>query len=82
MTIFDCSGLRAARKQARLSQIEVANALGISVTTLSYYENGHKEISAKRLATMMNLYGTSPTELFINKPEGDLTNEIEQKTKC
>lgn len=76
MIIFDCSGLRAARKKTRMSQIEVANALGISVTTLSYYENGHKEISAKRLATLMNIYGASPTELFINKPEGDMTDEI------
>ncbi len=76
MTIFDYSGLRAARKKAHMNQIEAANALGISVTTLSYYENGHKEISAKRLATLMALYGASPAELFINKPEGDMTDEI------
>lgn len=69
MTIFDYSGLRAARKKTHLSQIEVANVLGISVTTLSYYENGHKAISASRLATLMDLYGASPTELFINKPK-------------
>ena len=77
MTIFDYSGLRAARKAARMSQIETANALGISVTTLSYYENGHKEISAKRLATLMDLYGSSPTELFINKTKGDMRHEIQ-----
>ena len=76
MIIFDCSGLRSARKKTRMSQIEVANALGISVTTLSYYENGHKEISAKRLATLMDLYGASPKELFITKTKGDMTDEI------
>ena len=67
---FDCSALRAARKKTRMSQIEVANLLGISVTTLSYYENGYKDISAARLAQLMNLYGAEPTEFFIEKSKG------------
>ena len=69
MIIFDHTGLRTARKEARMNQIKAANTLGVSVTTLSYYENGHKDVPAKILAILMNLYGYTPTELFINKPE-------------
>ena len=64
---FDCSALRAARKKAKMRQIEVANLLGISLSTLSFWENGYKEIPAQKLAQLMNLYGAGPKEFFIEK---------------
>ncbi|MBQ1351149.1 MAG: helix-turn-helix transcriptional regulator [Oscillospiraceae bacterium] len=48
--------LRAARVNARLSRKDAANAINVSVTTLSNWENGETRIDACKFMKLCALY--------------------------
>jgi len=54
----------AFRKNAGLTQVEVAKKLGVSQSTLSGFEDGSREPRAGAIVTMVNLYGCSFDELL------------------
>ena len=56
--------LRRARAQAGLSQREVAQHLGVSRPTYTYYETGHTTPSVFDLYRLAQLYGR-PMEDFL-----------------
>lgn len=63
--------LKTARDRARLSQVDAANALGISVDTLSNYERGKSFPDVLMLKKIEALYGVSYSQLiFLPKDYG------------
>lgn len=68
MTTFDFTALRLARKKAGIRQSEAAKALGVTTGTLGSWENGRKDIPARKLNILLQLYNIRPEELFIIKP--------------
>jgi transcriptional regulator with XRE-family HTH domain/Zn-dependent peptidase ImmA (M78 family) len=60
--------LRQARKQAHMSQKEVAGHLGVTASALSQYESGKRKIGALALERLARLYGAPLSSLF---SEGD-----------
>jgi len=75
MKTFDYSALRMARISAHIKQADAAKKIGVTSVTLSSWENGFKDIPSSKLSKLMNLYGASPTELFITKPERKIEND-------
>lgn len=51
--------LKTARKNAGLTQKQVADYLGVSVPQISYWENGQREIDLSSLSKLADLYGYS-----------------------
>ena len=49
--------LKAARVNAKMSQIEVAEKLGITTCTLRRYESGKADLPMKAAIELTNLYG-------------------------
>lgn len=49
------SKLQNARLDAGLSQSQLANAAGLNVRMLQYYEQGVKDINGAKLATLLKL---------------------------
>src|SRR5689334_12792190 len=49
--------LRVAREAAGLSQVEVAQKLGLPRPAISQMENGHRGVGALELARLAKLYG-------------------------
>jgi putative transcriptional regulator len=61
-----------ARKNARLTQKEVANKIGVGQTAVSFWENGKTLPRASLLAKIAELYGVTIDELL---SEDSSTNE-------
>lgn len=49
--------LRAFRKEAKLTQIEVAQQMGVTQQTVSALERNAEAVSAQRLTQLMNILG-------------------------
>lgn len=49
--------LRAFRKQANLTQVDVAQRLGVTQQTVSALERNAEAVSAQRLTQLMNILG-------------------------
>lgn len=65
--------LKSMRKKSNLSQKEVGEAIGVSVSTVSDYEIGNKTPSVGKLLRLAGLYRCSVDYLLsneINKTEG------------
>lgn len=62
--------LRAARKQAGLSQSDAAERLNLTFQQVQKYENGANRISAGKLFLLAQTYGVSPSWFFDGLPEG------------
>lgn len=58
------SRLRAGRREARLSQQDVATALGVPRSAVSQMEHGHRRVLALELSQLATLYRTSTRELL------------------
>jgi transcriptional regulator with XRE-family HTH domain len=56
--------LKLARLQEGFSQHDVARKLGISQSTLSLWESGHRSPSEERREALAALYGRTLDELF------------------
>ena len=61
--------LKNGRTEKRLSQAEVADMVGISRRTLSYYESGERTPNAEILSKLCNLYSI-PLESVISSDMG------------
>ncbi len=59
--------IRIQRKQAGLTQIELAERLGISIATLRRWESGETSPSGTRIMEMANIFGISPDGLLSNE---------------
>jgi transcriptional regulator with XRE-family HTH domain len=60
--------IRARRIFLRMSQTEVADALGISFQQIQKYENGTNRIGAARLQQISGALGVSPIYFFEGAP--------------
>lgn len=56
--------LIAKRKERGLKQSEVAEAVGVSVMAISYYENGTREPKPEIKKKLADFYGCEESELF------------------
>lgn len=57
--------LKEARISNNLSQAEVSEATGITISMLSRYENGHVEPMYERLIKLCKLYGVTPNDILL-----------------
>lgn len=62
--------LYEARKQAKLSQQEVADILGISRNSYGQKERGDVSFNLEEMFTLSELLNTSLDDLFISNKEG------------
>lgn len=53
------NNLKAARKAKKLTQIEVANAIGLSQSSYSYWENSDVKIEPSALSKLAELFGVT-----------------------
>lgn len=67
--------MRAERVRNGLTQTELANKLGVTQLTVSRWESGECEPSAKSLVGMTSLYDCTPEYLLdlVNHPNERLT---------
>lgn len=57
--------LKAARINAGLTQVEVAEKLGLSPTTVCSWENGTNGVKATDFKTLCDLYGCRMDEVIL-----------------
>ncbi len=62
---------KQARRQKRLSQTDIANAVGISFQQIQKYETGANRISASRLFELAQILEVSPAFFFEDLYEAD-----------
>lgn len=63
--MMDKMTMRALRQIAGLTQVEAAEKLSVSATTLIKWEQGKTYPSAKKLAQMAELYGCTMSDFLI-----------------
>ncbi len=61
--------LRQLREAADLTQLEVANRLGVTPGTVYNWERGKGEPRARQVLQLAALYGVSTDEIFRGLPE-------------
>lgn len=71
------SRLKEARERKRLTQLQVAERLGISNGTLSGYERNYRDPDTNTLAELAKIYGVTTDYLMTGKENGELHNETE-----
>lgn len=67
--------LKQARERAGLTQIQVANLLGIAKSTYSGYETGKSEPSMNNIANLMRFLDVTPEYLWQDEMEGQFRNK-------
>ena len=67
------SKLQNARLAAGLSQSQLASAAGLNVRMLQYYEQGAKDLSGAKLATLLKLCLALNCTLADILPDGETT---------
>lgn len=68
--------LRAFRKEAKLTQIDVAQRLGVTQQTVSALERNAEAVSAQRLTQLMNILGV---EVVLRK-KAELQTDVNKPT--
>lgn len=63
------SRLTLARKQAGLTQSQVAEMLGLSRPSVSEFEAGRRNVTASELSSLADIYGVSATWLSCSESE-------------
>ena len=63
--------MKAARHNANMTQHEMAEKMGVTVATVSHWEKGKRDLSAKDFAKFCDIVGMSRDDIFL--PE-ELTN--------
>ncbi len=66
--------IAALRRQAGLSQKELAGRLGVSASTIGMYEQGRREPAADRLVEMAAVFGVS-TDYLLTGIAGEARDE-------
>lgn len=84
-TPYELLGDRLSRlRQARgYSKTDVAGRLGVTVTSICYWEQGRSRPRLARLEALADLLGTSPTELLSrdSTPGGDHLSDLVARTR-
>ena len=62
--LFIAENLRLLRKEAKLSQKEVADLLEVDRTTYTYYETGRSNPNYKNLIKLCRIFGVDPYAFF------------------
>jgi len=79
------SQLKAARIKTKMTQQQVADALGINKTTYSGYETGKREPDVFKIKALAKLFGVSGDDLLeisndsINTSKNEPINDYEQE---
>lgn len=68
--------IAALRKNARLSQAELAQALGVSPSAVGMYEQGRREPSAAGLVALARIFGVTTDYLLTGKPTLPADGEV------
>jgi transcriptional regulator with XRE-family HTH domain len=71
MKDFAGSNISALRSKLALTQLQLADYLGIKRENISYYETGNREIPVEHLEKLADLFGVELYDLL----ESDLTNQ-------
>ena len=66
--------LRKLREQNGKSRAEVAAALGVTLSSVSHYENGLRRVSLEQVLMLAKLYDCSAEEVI----EAQLESEMEK----
>lgn len=72
--------LTAARINAGFNQRDAADKLGITIQTLSNYENYRRGIRVDLAMKMCNLYGLTIDDVYFSPNESDLIGQEEKVT--
>ena len=62
--------LRKLRTEAKMTQLELSNAIYIRQSTLSHYENGKRRIPADMIETISRYFNV-PSDYFADQEEMD-----------
>ena len=76
------NNLKEARKKARMTQKEVAQHIGISQNTYSYWENGRNNIDSESIHRLADLFNVSTDYLLgrdISEERASIAKGISQK---
>jgi len=68
--------LKKCRKDAMMTQTELANALGITFQQIQKYERGANRIAASRLWDLCKVLGKKPNDFFNIDDEKDLDQSV------
>lgn len=68
--------IAALRKNAQLSQAELARALGVSPSAVGMYEQGRREPSAAGLVALARIFGVTTDYLLTGKPSQPSDAEV------
>lgn len=64
------------RKQANMSQFQLAKVLGIATSTLGMYETGKREPSLKVMNRIADYFDVS-TDYLLGRPKKEIDNDID-----
>lgn len=67
MLVFKPELLKTARKNSGLTIKEISSAIGYCPMMLYHWENGRSRIYAETLAWLVDLYGISINDLFVEE---------------
>ncbi|KAB0586686.1 helix-turn-helix domain-containing protein [Comamonas kerstersii] len=68
--------LRAFRKQAKLTQMDVAQRLGVTQQTVSVLERNAEAVSAQRLTQLMNILGVE----VVLRRKSEVSTEVDKSS--
>jgi transcriptional regulator with XRE-family HTH domain len=63
--------IRAARRQAGLSQVELAERLGLAQSSVSQWEKGVTQPSTRHMLTLLQMFPTAVAELIAGGTTSD-----------
>jgi transcriptional regulator with XRE-family HTH domain len=63
--------IRAARRQAGLSQVELAERLGLAQSSVSQWEKGITQPSTSHMLTLLRMFPSSVAELIASGTTSD-----------
>jgi transcriptional regulator with XRE-family HTH domain len=71
--------LKQARKEAKLTQEQVAKRLGLDYSTISKYENNHSEPDNETLAKMAEIYNVKVDYLITGRSDAPSPSDKKDK---
>ncbi|GAB5470455.1 MAG: hypothetical protein Kilf2KO_34850 [Rhodospirillales bacterium] len=82
--LWICSRLKEIRRSRKLTQAQLAGALGVSYQQVQKYESGTNRISAGRLYQIARVLRVRPATFFKDMPsmEGETGSSGAQTKRC
>lgn len=68
--------LKRLRKEKRLSQIELAEILNVSQSTITCWENGTRRPNIDMMPIIADFFGVTTSELYGVEPSEDIDKEL------